>query len=61
MNKVAIVTGSTRGIGREIALTLCDLGYNIVVVGKTIDDSNKNLPGTIYSVKKEIEDRGGCG
>ena len=59
MTKVAIVTGSTRGIGREIALTLSELGYNIVVVGKTIDNSNKNLPGTIYSVKKEIEDRGG--
>ncbi|HEY3397580.1 MAG TPA: 3-ketoacyl-ACP reductase [Armatimonadota bacterium] len=31
MNPVAIVTGSSQGIGRGIALGLADLGYNIVV------------------------------
>lgn len=29
--KVAIVTGSTRGIGREIAITLAKEGYNVVI------------------------------
>ena len=31
MNPVAIVTGSSQGIGRGIALGLADLGYNVVV------------------------------
>lgn len=31
MNPVAIVTGSSQGIGRGIALGLADMGYNIVV------------------------------
>ena len=33
--KVAIVTGATRGIGRETALALAKLGCNIVVAAKT--------------------------
>jgi NAD(P)-dependent dehydrogenase (short-subunit alcohol dehydrogenase family) len=31
MNPVALVTGSSQGIGRGIALGLADLGYNLVV------------------------------
>ena len=30
----ALVTGSTRGIGRAIAQTLCDSGANVAVVGR---------------------------
>jgi len=44
--KVAIITGSSRGIGRECALTLARLGCNIVIAAKTTTPK-KNLPGTI--------------
>ena len=30
-NRVAFVTGASRGIGRAIALTLCRTGFDIVV------------------------------
>ena len=30
MDKVAMITGATRGIGKQIALTLANEGYNIV-------------------------------
>ena len=56
-NRVAIITGATRGIGRNIALTLAKNGCNIVVAGKSVKDTPK-LPGTIYSVSEEVEDLG---
>lgn len=31
MNKVAFITGATRGIGRQIAITLAKEGFNIVI------------------------------
>ena len=31
MDKVAMITGATRGIGKQIALTLANEGYNIVL------------------------------
>lgn len=35
--KWALITGSTRGIGREIALALAERGCNIIVHGRTAD------------------------
>lgn len=52
--KTAIITGSSRGIGREIAIALAKMGANIVVTGKTTTPHPK-LEGTIYTVAEEIE------
>ena len=49
--KVAIVTGSGRGIGRGIALALASYGVKVMVTD--INDENGN------NVKKEIIDAGG--
>eukprot|EP00817_Percolomonadidae_sp_ATCC50343_P007272 CAMPEP_0117426024 /NCGR_PEP_ID=MMETSP0758-20121206/6208_1 /TAXON_ID=63605 /ORGANISM="Percolomonas cosmopolitus, Strain AE-1 (ATCC 50343)" /LENGTH=330 /DNA_ID=CAMNT_0005210919 /DNA_START=32 /DNA_END=1024 /DNA_ORIENTATION=+ len=51
--KVAIITGSTRGIGKQIARDLAAAGANIVITGKSKEE-NPKLPGTIYSVAEEI-------
>jgi citronellol/citronellal dehydrogenase len=57
-NKTAIVTGSSRGIGREIALKLASLGANVVLAAKTVSP-HPLLKGTIESVAKEINLQGG--
>ncbi|CAE8610646.1 unnamed protein product [Polarella glacialis] len=55
--KVAIITGSTRGIGKECAIALAKQGCNIVIAAKTTKPE-PTLPGTIYSVAEEIEKLG---
>jgi citronellol/citronellal dehydrogenase len=56
--RVAVITGSSRGLGREFALRLAEEGAAVVVSGKSETDS-EGLPGTIHSVAQEIGERGG--
>ncbi|TKX83437.1 SDR family NAD(P)-dependent oxidoreductase, partial [Halorubrum sp. SS5] len=39
----AFITGTTRGIGKQIALALADQGCNVVSTGKTTDDDDSEL------------------
>jgi 3-oxoacyl-[acyl-carrier protein] reductase len=41
LNRVAFVTGASRGIGREIALTLCRAGFDIVVASPAIEQNQE--------------------
>ena len=51
MEKVALITGATRGIGKQIAITLAQNGYDIALNYRTENDDLK-------TTKKEIEDIG---
>lgn len=48
MNRVALITGATRGIGREIAITLAKIGYDIAINYRTENEE-------LETVKQEIE------
>jgi len=56
--KVAVVTGATRGIGRQVALELARRGAAVVLAARTIE-ARKTLPGTIAEVVAAIEAEGG--
>ena len=45
-NKVAVVTGATKGIGRSTAVALHQVGANVVAIGR-----NKN---ELSSLKKKL-------
>ena len=51
MNKVALITGANRGIGKQIAITLAKQGFDIVINYRTANDS-------LNEVIKEIESQG---
>ncbi|MBI4767193.1 MAG: SDR family NAD(P)-dependent oxidoreductase [Deltaproteobacteria bacterium] len=57
--KVAIITGSSRGIGKQIALTLAKNGAKIAVVARTEKEGTSRLPGTIHQTVSEIRALGG--
>ncbi len=57
--KVAIVTGSSRGIGKRTAIALARRGAQVVVTARTVETSRSELPGTIGQTVAEIESLGG--
>lgn len=52
--RVAIVTGSSRGIGKVVALALAREGCDVVIAAKTTEPDPR-LPGTIYDAAREVE------
>lgn len=58
-DKVCIITGASRGIGRDVAVALAAEGATVVVAARSETVTDKRLPGTIYTVAKEVEERGG--
>ncbi|MBY7144453.1 SDR family oxidoreductase [Virgibacillus sp. NKC19-3] len=40
-NKIAVITGSTSGIGEDIAIKFASIGYKVVVVGRNKEKGNR--------------------
>jgi NAD(P)-dependent dehydrogenase (short-subunit alcohol dehydrogenase family) len=56
--KVAVVTGASRGIGKEIALWYGREGASVVCTSRTTDAAPAKLPGTNDQTAREIEAMG---
>lgn len=56
--RVAIITGASRGIGRAVAIKLATEGVKVVLAAKSVSPDPR-LPGTLPEVVSEIESRGG--
>src|SRR5215510_3105547 len=59
VDKVAIVGGASRGIGKDIALALAAEGTKVVVVARSEVEPDPRLPGTIHQTVQEITAAGG--
>jgi NAD(P)-dependent dehydrogenase (short-subunit alcohol dehydrogenase family) len=58
---VAIVTGASRGAGRGIAVALGEKGYRVYVTGRTLNEGDAPLPGTIGATAAQVTAAGGEG
>jgi NAD(P)-dependent dehydrogenase (short-subunit alcohol dehydrogenase family) len=60
--KVAVVTGSSRGLGKGIATALGSRGWTVYVTGRSSGrPTEASLGGTIEEAAAEVTERGGIG
>src|SRR5581483_504510 len=57
-NKVAVVTGASRGIGKRLSADLAEKGYDVVCTARSSSDSPGKLPGTINETASLVEAAG---
>ena len=57
--KVAIVAGGSRGIGRGCVLELAANGVKVYVLGRTLNEGESALPGSLSKTVKEAAELGG--
>ncbi len=58
-DKVALVTGASRGLGKAIALDLAQAGAKVIVTARATDANPWKLPGTIDATVRLIREQGG--
>ncbi len=57
--KVAVITGASRGIGRDMAVVFAREGAKVVVSARTEKEGDFRIPGSIETAVNRIRDEGG--
>ena len=57
--KVAVITGASRGIGRDMAVVFAREGAKVVVSARTENEGDFRIPGSIQTAINRIRDEGG--
>lgn len=60
-NRVAVVTGASRGAGKGIAEALGSTGATVYVTGRTRNEGDAPLPGTVQATADVVTANGGKG
>lgn len=62
-DKIAVVSGASRGAGRGIAVALGKAGATVYVTGRTVrgQTQGENLPGTVEETAEMVTQQGGVG
>jgi NAD(P)-dependent dehydrogenase (short-subunit alcohol dehydrogenase family) len=60
-DRVVVVTGASRGAGKGIALALGATGATVYVTGRTRNEGDAPLPGTVQSTAEAVTASGGKG
>ena len=55
---VALVTGASRGIGKQLAVDLAENGYDVVCAARSSSDHPSKLPGTIDETAELVRAKG---
>jgi 3-oxoacyl-[acyl-carrier protein] reductase len=58
-DKVAIITGASRGLGQYCAVGYAQEGAIVVVAARTETETDPRLPGTIHHTARLVEEAGG--
>ncbi len=58
---IAVVTGASRGAGRGIAIALGHHGCTVYVTGRSTQEGDASLPGTIFETAEAVTAAGGKG
>jgi len=58
---VAVVTGASRGAGKGIAIALGSHGCTVYVTGRSQQEGDASMPGTIHATAAAVTAAGGEG
>src|SRR6202030_1085256 len=60
-DRVCVVTGASRGVGRGVAIGLAAAGATVYVTGRTVQSGTAPLPGTVHETADLVTRAGGRG